>query len=102
MNKEEIKLFEELYEKFQKRCKQVAKIFAKYNCDYKDEYIRNDWSLDYDKSYINVSAYNEAKIFCYGCDVDTVSLHFPIELLSFTDDQIEQYAKDKYGGKKNE
>lgn len=97
MDKQEISTFTELYIKFQERCKHIAKILSEYDCDFKESRF-NDWELDYDDCHAEnkFECYTSVDIICYGCHVDTRFLSFPVELLSATDDQIHQYAQEKY------
>lgn len=97
MDKQEVTTFTELYIKFQEQCKHVAKILSEYDCNFK-EFRFNDWELDYDdrRTENKFNCYTEVYIIAYGCHVDIRSLSFPIELLSSTDDQIHQYAQNKY------
>ena len=96
--KEDIINFAKQYDTFQKRCEHVANIFAKYDCDYK--YTNHDWELDYndeeDASNQQIFISNEADIYARGCWVDTVTVSLPIEVLSYTDEQIEEYAGKRF------
>ena len=97
-DKEELTNFAKKYDAFQKRCKHIANIFAKYDCDYKN--TNHDWELDYndeeDVTSQHIFIFNEADIFARGCWIDTVNLSFPIEVLSYTDEQIEEYASNQF------
>ena len=97
MDKQEIATFNELYIKFQERCKHVANILSEYDCDFKESRF-NNWGLDYDDRHAEnkFDCYTSVDIIRYGCHVDTRSLSFPIELLFATDNQINQYAHEKY------
>lgn len=97
MDKQEILTFTDLYIKFQERCKHVAKILSEYDCDFEESRF-NDWELDYDDRHAEnkFDCYTTVDIYAYGCHVDSRSLRFPIELLSATDEQIYQYAQEKY------
>lgn len=97
MDKQEISAFTDLYIKFQERCKHVAKILSEYDCDFEESRF-NDWELDYDDLHAEkkFDCYTTVDIYAYGCHVDSRSLRFPIELLSATNEQIHQYAQEKY------
>ena len=41
MDEQEIKSFEDLYIKFQEKCKHVAKILSEYDCDFKESRFNN-------------------------------------------------------------
>ena len=98
INKEDLINFAKQYDVFQKRCEHIANIFAKYDCDYKN--TNHDWELDYrheeDVANQQIFIFNEADIFARGCLVNTVSLSIPFELLSYTDEQIEEYASKQF------
>lgn len=76
MNKEDLINFAKQYDTFQKRCKHIASIFAKYDCDYKN--TNHDWELDYnsEEDVVNqrIFIFNEADIYARGCWIDTISL----------------------------
>ena len=97
MNEQEIATFTDLYIKFQGRCKHVAEILSEYDCDFKESRF-NDWELDYDDRHAEnkFDCYTTVDIIAYGCHVDSVSLSFPIELISANDEQIHAYAQRKY------
>ena len=97
MDEQEIKSFEDLYIKFQEKCKHVAKILSEYDCDFKESRF-NNWELDYNDCHDENKfyCYTSVDIICYGCHVDTKDLSFPIELLSSTDEQIHLYAQMMY------
>lgn len=97
MDKQEIATFKDLYIKFQKRCKHISEILSEYDCDFKESRF-NDWELDYDDSHAEskFDCYTSVDIIAYGCHVDSVSLSFPIELISASDEQIHSYAQEKY------
>lgn len=96
--KEELINFAKQYDAFQKRCKHIASIFAKYDCDYKD--TNHDWELDYndeeDVANQQIRIFNEADIFARGCWIDTVTVSFPFDILSYTDEQLEEYIENHY------
>lgn len=96
-NKEELINFAKQYDAFQKRCEHIANIFAKYDCDYKN--TNHDWELDYsdeeDVASQQIFIFNEADIYVRGC-LGTVTVAFPIDLLSYTDEQIEEYASKQF------
>lgn len=93
--KEGLISFTNQYDAFQKRCKHIASIFAKYDCDYK--YLNNSsWILGYndeeDVSSQQIYIFNEADIQVEDYWFGIVRLSLPIEVLSYTDEQIEEYA----------
>lgn len=96
--KEELINFAKQYDAFQKRCEHVANIFAKYDRDYK--YPNHDWELDYsDKEDVanqQIHIFNEADIYESGEWIDTVTLSFPFNLLSYTDEQLKEYMENHY------
>lgn len=100
MNEQEITAFTNLYVKFQERCKHVAEILSEYDCDFKES-KGNNWEL---RRKRRPKQRTESKFDCYtlvdiiapGWHVDSVSLSFPIELLSANDEQIHAYAQEKY------
>lgn len=98
INKEDLINFAKQYDAFQKRCKHIASIFAKYDCDYKN--TNHNWELDYsdEKDVANqqIFIFNEADIFARDCWIGTVSLSIPFELLSYTDEQIEEYTSKQF------
>lgn len=92
--KEDLLDFAKKYDEFQKRCEHIASIFANYDCDYKN--TNHDWELDYsdEEDVVNqkIFIFNEADIYKSGELVDTVTVSFPFDFLSYTDKQIEEYA----------
>lgn len=97
MDKQEISTFTDLYIKFQERCKHIANILSEYDCDFKESRF-NNLELDYADCHAEnkFDCYTEVDIYAYGCHVDYRSLHFPVDLLSATDEQIHLYAQEKY------
>ena len=95
MDKQEISTFTDLYIKFQERCKHVANILSEYDCDFKESRW-DDWQLDYDQNNIPTNCNMSVDIYARGCHVDSRTLHFPVELLSADDTEINEYAKEKY------
>lgn len=100
MNEQEIATFTDLYIKFQERCKHVAKILSEYDCDFKES-KGNNWELrrksrPKQRTESKFDCYTEVDIIAPGWHVDSLSLHFPVELLSANDEQIHAYARGKY------
>ena len=84
-----------LYVKFQERCKHIANILSKHDCDFKASKL-NDWQLEYDQNKNPTNCIKDVDIYVMGCYVDSCTLSFPVELLSATDEQIHEYASSKY------
>lgn len=84
-----------MYIKFQERCKYIANIISKYDCDFKASKW-DDWKLEYDQKKNPTNCIKSVDIYVMGCYVDSCTLSFPIELLSATDEQIHEYASNKY------
>lgn len=95
MDKQEISTFTDLYIKFQERCKHIANILSKYDCDF-EESRWDDWQLDYDQNKNPTNCIMDIDIYARGCHVDCRTLSFPIELLSADDTQIHEYVLSKY------
>lgn len=95
MNEQEITTFANLYVKFQERCKHVAEILSKYDCDF-EESRWDDWHLDYTQNKIPTNCIMDVDIYARGCWTDTRTLSFPVELISVNDEQIHAYAQEKY------
>lgn len=92
--REELTNFAKQYNAFQKRCEHVANILAKYDRDYK--YPNHDWELDYSDKDQQIYISNEADIYESGEWIDTVTLSFPFDLLSYSNEQIETYASKQF------
>lgn len=94
--KEELINFAKQYDAFQKRCKHIANIFAKYDSNYKDVYVNHDWELDYDDEKDvtdqQIFIFNETDVYSRGVRYETTTVSFPFELLSYTNEQLEEYA----------
>lgn len=84
-----------LYIKFQERCKHIANIISKYDRDFKASKW-DDWKLEYDQNKNPTNCIKDVNIYVMGCYVDSCTLSFPIELLSADDEQIHEYASNKY------
>ena len=100
MNKEELINFAKQYGAFQKRCEYIANIFAKYDINYKDVWLNHDWELDYsdekDVTDQHIFIFNEADIYSRGVRYETTTVSFPLDILSYTDEQIEEYASKQF------
>lgn len=94
MDKQEITTFTNLYTKFQKQCKHVAEILSEYDCDFKESSYR-DWQVGY-KYDVGVNCCNDVDIYVRDIYLESRTLYFPIELLSTNDEQIHEYAVNKY------
>jgi hypothetical protein len=84
-----------MYVKFQERCKHIANILSKYDRDFNASKL-NDWQLEYDQNKNPTNCIKDVDIYVMGCYVDSCTLSFPVELLSATDEQIHEYASNKY------
>lgn len=98
--KEDLINFARQYNAFQKRCKYVANIFSKYDSNYKDVWVNHDWELDYDDEKDvadqQIFIFNETDIYSRGVRYGTDTVSFPFDLLSYTDEQIEEYASKQF------
>lgn len=97
MNKQEISTFIKLYVKFQKQCKHIAEILSEYNCNFKesgDSIWRIDYADDYAENKFN--CYTEIAIYAMDCWIKSCTLFFPVELITANDEQIHEYAQEKY------
>lgn len=99
MDNREISTFVESYIKFQERCNHIAKIISEYDSDYEKAFLRV-WNINYD------GLLSKNKLDCYTDNyihnwvsgrIDTLTLTFPIELLSSSDEEIHQYAQKNHG-----
>ena len=98
--KEDLISFAKQYDVFQKRCKHVASIFSKYDSNYKDVWVNHDWELDYDDEKDvtdqHIFIFNETDIYSRGVRYETTTVSFPLDLLSYTDEQIEEYVSKHF------
>ena len=97
MNKQEISTFTDLYKKFQEQCKRVAEILSEYDGDFKESYY-SDWWVGY-KYDTAVNCCNDVDIYIRNMRIESRTLYFPIELLYANDEQIHEYAVNKYKNK---
>ncbi len=99
MNTQEISYFIESYIKFQERCKHITNIIYEYDSDFEKADLRV-WNIDYDglrfKNKLDCYTDNYIHNWVSG-RIDTLTLTFPMELLSATDDEIHQYAQKNHG-----
>lgn len=84
-----------MYIKFQERCKYICNILSKYDRDFKEGKF-GDWQLEYDQNKNPTNCIKDVNIYVMCCYVDSCTLSFPVGLLSATDEQIHEYASNKY------
>ena len=99
MDNQEISTFVESYIKFQERCKHIAKIISEYDSDYEKAFLRV-WNINYDglRSKNKFDCYTDNYIHNWASGrIDTLTVYFPMELLSATDEEIHQYAQKNHG-----
>ncbi len=94
MTQEELNLMETLNEKFQKECDHVAKVLTVLDDEYK--YADSAWSLNHG------TAQSHGDICSRGCYMETVYPEFDINLLTYTDEQLQEYIKQKQQEKDDE
>lgn len=83
MTKEEVKTMVELNNKFLEDAERVGNKMRKYDSDY--QYV-DIWRLE-DESVIG-----EGDVYSRGCYMETVCPTFDVELLSYTDEELDAYV----------
>jgi len=86
MTKEEIKQYRELDEKFNKECNRVARHLVRFNYDY--NYV-TDWEI-YDEEEIH----GWGDCYSRGCYMGVENVYFDAELLTYTDEELDNYVND--------
>lgn len=98
MNTQEISSFIESYIKFQEHCKHIANIISEYDSDFEKADLRV-WNINYDglRSKNKLDCYTDNYTYNWVSGrIDTLTLTFPMELLSATDEEIHQYAQKNH------
>ena len=97
MTKEEIKQYRELDEKFNKECNRVARYLVRFNYEY--NYV-TDWEIYIDHIKEATATSNGEEIHgwgdCYsrGCYMGVENVYFDAELLTYTDEELDNYVND--------
>lgn len=96
MDKQEFDAYINLHIKLQERCKHIAEVLSEYDSDFSKSRF-NTWVLNYDQhAEDELNCYTEIPIYTRGCNIDSKSISFPVCLLYSSDNQINQYAREKY------
>ena len=80
MTQEEVKTLIGLHKKFDEDVKRVASKMALYDEDYSDV---EDWWID------GETVHGKGEVYARNCHVDTVYEWFDVELLSYTDEELD-------------
>ena len=94
MTKEELNTMETLNKKFQKECSHVASYLTELDSDF--NHAEHAWALDCG------TAKNYGDIYSRGCYMETVNPEFDVDLLTYTDEQLQEYVKKKQQEKNEE
>ena len=94
MTQEELNLMETLNEKFQKECDHVAKVLTVLDNEY--NHADHAWSLN------DGMAQSHGDIYSRGCFMETVYPEFDVDLLTYTDEQLQEYIRKKQQEKDEE
>lgn len=95
MNIQEISTFTNLYINFQERCKHIANILSEYDCYFNKSFLRV-WDINYDglRTKNKFDCYTDNYVLDISGRIETRTVAFPMELLSATDEEIHQYARE--------
>lgn len=93
MTREEVNLLVNLHKKFDEDVERVASKMSLYDKDYLDV---EHWWID------EGSVCGRGEVYALNCHVDTVYVCFDIELLSYTDEELNVYVDELIRKKEEE